>query len=326
VTARVRVLCIDGGGIRGLIPALVLAELERRSGRPAVELFDLLAGTSTGGVIALGLARPGADGRPAWRAAEIADLYDEEGPRIFSRSLWWRARSLDGLVEERFQGDGLDDALGRYLGDARLSESLGDVLVPAYETVARTPFIFDSERARREPAVDFPMDGVARATSAGPTYFEAVELPSPDGAGRFCFIDGGVYAVNPAMLAVAHVMRRRPGAEIDLTSLGTGDLTRPLPYRRIKRWGRIEWARSITEVTLDGTSHIVDQQVREVLGDDRYRRLQVTLPTSHADRDDPSEANRRELRALAEELIARQDAQLDELVTQLTSVSAPRST
>jgi uncharacterized protein len=309
-----------------MIPALVLAELERRSGRPTVELFDLVAGTSTGGVIALGLSRPGASGRPAWSAREIADLYDEEGPRIFARSLWWRARSLGGLLDERYHAGGLDDALDRYLGDARLSAAMTDLLVPAYETVRRTPFIFDSERARREASVDFPMHAVARATSAGPTYFEAVELVSPNGSDRFCFIDGGVYAVNPAMLAAAHVMRTRPGAEIVLVSLGTGDLTRPLPYRRIRRWGQIGWARSITEVTLDGTSHVVDQQVREVLGDERYRRLQVTLPTGHADRDDPSEANRRQLRALAEELIAEEDAELDAVLALLMRESAPRST
>jgi patatin-like phospholipase/acyl hydrolase len=313
---RIKVLCIDGGGIRGLIPAMVLAELERRSGRPSAELFDLVTGTSTGGIIACGLTRPGPDGRPAWRAEQIAEIYDDECPDIFARTLWWRIRSLEGLLDERFQATGLRAALHRYLGDAQLSEATTDLLIPAYETVSRAPFLFDSERARLDPAADFPLRSVALAASAGPTYFEAVELPSA-GGGRLSLIDGGVYAVNPAMLAVAHVMRTRPGTEILLVSLGTGDLTRPLPYRRIRRWGRIAWARSITEVTLDGASHAVDRQVREILGDGRYWRFQVTLPPGHADRDDPSEGNRRALRHHAERLIAGAGADLDALAQQL---------
>src|SRR3954449_12357803 len=87
VFAAMKVLCIDGGGIRGLIPALVLAEIERRTGRPTFELFDLIAGTSTGGILACGLTCPGEDGRPRHSAEELADLYRTEGPRIFDRSL-----------------------------------------------------------------------------------------------------------------------------------------------------------------------------------------------------------------------------------------------
>src|ERR671914_1713010 len=93
----VRVLAIDGGGIRGLIPALVLAELERRSGRRVYELFDLIAGTSTGGIIACALCAP--DPLPA---EEVAAIYAEEGPAIFERSVWQRIRSAEGLLDEKY--------------------------------------------------------------------------------------------------------------------------------------------------------------------------------------------------------------------------------
>src|SRR5918996_2655195 len=107
-----RILSIDGGGIRGLIPALVLAELERRCGRPAGELFDLVAGTSTGAIIACALTRP--DPLPA---ARIARIYLEEGPEIFSRSLLKRITSADGYLDERYDSDGLLESLRRHLGD-----------------------------------------------------------------------------------------------------------------------------------------------------------------------------------------------------------------
>src|SRR6201991_1375070 len=92
----VKVLAIDGGGIRGLIPALVLAEIERRSQRRIGELFELVAGTSTGGIIACALARP-----EPLSADAIAAIYEQEGPLIFDRSLLRRIRSRDRLVDER---------------------------------------------------------------------------------------------------------------------------------------------------------------------------------------------------------------------------------
>ncbi|MEJ7714492.1 MAG: patatin-like phospholipase family protein [Thermoleophilaceae bacterium] len=121
---RIRVLSIDGGGMRGIIPALVLAELERRAGRPVADLFDLVAGTSTGGILALALAQPGPDGRPARTAEQLVELYETEGPRIFSRNLLQRIRSVEGLADERYSAEGLDRALKRYLGDTRLAGRL----------------------------------------------------------------------------------------------------------------------------------------------------------------------------------------------------------
>src|ERR671917_1602248 len=161
----VRVLCIDGGGIRGLIPALVLAEIERRTGRRIAEMVDLVAGTSTGGILACGLTRTGADGRPRFSAEELAGIYVEEGPRIFSRSLLKRIFSVGGLVDERYEDAGLERALQRYLGDAALSDALTDVFVTAYDIHDRFAFFFRSARARDDPAYDFPMTHVARATA-----------------------------------------------------------------------------------------------------------------------------------------------------------------
>ena len=90
----IRILSLDGGGIRGIIPAMLLAELEQRSGRPISGLFDLIAGTSTGGLIALALTCPGADGTPRYAARELVGIYEREGPVIFARSLWRRIVTL----------------------------------------------------------------------------------------------------------------------------------------------------------------------------------------------------------------------------------------
>src|SRR5512133_1606572 len=96
------VLSVDGGGIRGVIPAMVLADLEERTGKHTAELFDLIAGTSTGGIIALALTVPDKDGKPRWMAADLVDLYLIEGPRIFEHSIGHEFESGLGLLDQKF--------------------------------------------------------------------------------------------------------------------------------------------------------------------------------------------------------------------------------
>lgn len=83
MSKTIKILSIDGGGIRGIIPALILAEIEQRTGKPICQMFDLIAGTSTGGILALGLTRPDDTGQPAYRAEDLVRLYKTEGPVIF---------------------------------------------------------------------------------------------------------------------------------------------------------------------------------------------------------------------------------------------------
>jgi hypothetical protein len=198
----IKILSIDGGGIRGIIPAMVLAELERLTGRPACELFDLVAGTSTGGIIALGVTVPGEGGKPRWSAHDLADLYVSEGPKIFHRSLARTIRTLDGLLVEKYAASGLEAALERYMADTRLPQALTKVLITSYDIHKHEPFFFKSFKPRARVAssprdgaaeqaaassppqpADYPMRVVARATSAAPTYFEPEPVPlSPPAA------------------------------------------------------------------------------------------------------------------------------------------------
>jgi uncharacterized protein len=292
VPDRVKVLSIDGGGIRGLVPALVLAEVERRTGRRAAALFDLIAGTSTGGILACALAKP--DALPAER---LVDLYEQEGPRIFSRSVWQRIRSGEGLVDEKYSAGALDDVLHRYMGEARLKDAVTDLIVTAYDTERRRPEFFKSARARESPERDLPLRLVARATASAPTYFEPSLLEDRP------LIDGGVFAVNPGMCALAEVLRYSPGAEVVLVSLGTGQLTRPFPWKQVKDWGLVEWARPLIDVVFDGASDVVDYQLTQVLGPQRFFRFQTELTAASDDLDDASAQNLRALRLTGERLL-----------------------
>ena len=306
-----KVLCIDGGGIRGLIPALVLAEIERRTGRRIAEMVDLVAGTSTGGILACGLTRPGPGGAPLYSADELAGIYVEEGPRIFRRSLLKRVFSVEGLVDERYEDDGLNAALDRYLGDARLSDALTDVLATAYDIKDRFAFFFRSSRARNDPEYDFPLVRVARATGAAPSYFEPAEVTDVAGARTYPLIDGGVYAVNPSMCAYADVVAAGRADDLQLMlSLGTGEHTRSYSFEQTRWWGQLEWARPILDMVFDGVADTIEFEAATLMGD-RYMRLQTDLDNASDDFDDASEENLAALRVEAEQLIAASGEKLD---------------
>jgi uncharacterized protein len=304
-----RVLAIDGGGIRGLIPALVLTELERRAGRRVFELFDLIAGTSTGGILACALCAP--DALPA---SELVKLYEEEGPEIFDRSLFQRIRSAEGLLDEKYDDAALDRALERFLGHKRLSETRPDLIVPAYDTALPGPYFFKTTKARETPDDDdFPLSIVARATSAAPTYFEPVE------SGERALVDGGVFATNPAMCALAEVLNIEDVSPRDvvLLSLGTGERTHKRSFEEIKDWGLAMWARPILDVVFDGVSDAVNYQLERVLTGERYLRLQVELTLASDDLDNASEDNLAKLRGHAEDLLRDRAADLDKMMARL---------
>jgi patatin-like phospholipase/acyl hydrolase len=298
----VRVLAIDGGGIRGLIPALVLGEIERRTGRRIAELVDLVAGTSTGAILACSLTRP--NPQPA---QQLANLYVQEGPRIFDRSLLKIVTSADGYIDEKYESRGLVTALRKYLGDTRLADATVPVLVTAYDLQARAAMVLRSGDGGALSMVD-----AAHASSAAPTYFEPVPV------GARTLVDGGVFAVNPAMIAFAETAG--DGTLDVLASIGTGEHTRPLPYAEVRGWGRLEWAEPIIDVVFDGSADAVDEQLARLAGD-RYIRLQTRLDEASDDLDDASPKNLAALQREARRLIDARDADIDRLCAILT---APR--
>jgi uncharacterized protein len=294
-----KVLAIDGGGIRGLIPALVLAEIERRTSRRIADMVDLIAGTSTGGILACALGKP--DPLPA---EEIAAIYEQEGPKIFSRSLLKKIASVGGLTDERYDDSGLVAALERYLADTPMTAATVPLVLTAYDTEARAIRFLRSEG----DGSGATMVQAAHATSAAPTYFEPVRL------GDATLVDGGVFAINPAMCAYAEV-----AGKLDLlVSLGTGSHTRRLPYGEIKDWGQLEWARPVIDVVFDGGQDAVDFQLRALIGD-VYARLQTELREASDDLDDASSDNLAALRREAERLIAASDAEIDGVCARLTA-------
>ncbi|MGH7645392.1 MAG: patatin-like phospholipase family protein [Gemmatimonadales bacterium] len=323
-----RILSIDGGGIRGIIPATVLAALEDRAGQPVAALFDLIAGTSTGGLLACGLTKPGAAGTPQYAARDLVALYVQEGPKIFQQSLLRRLVALGSLLEAKYPADNIEPVLRSYFGDTRLAEALTDVIVPSYELEGRIPWFFRSRRARTDARYDFRMWQVARATSAAPTYFPPIRLealgPDPDSdRGFYALVDGGVYANNPAMCAYVEALSREPRPpEIVMVSVGTGQTTTPIRYRDARRWGRAGWAQWILDVVFDGVSDTIDYQLTHLLqpardGAVRHYRLQADLGPGEDALDDASPGNIARLKRVGDQIVRENDAAITALGREL---------
>jgi patatin-like phospholipase/acyl hydrolase len=325
----VTILALDGGGIRGIIPARVIEALEDRTGMPACRLFDLVAGTSTGGILALGLTAPGEDGRtPAYAASALVGLYRTRGPEIFRRSLAHSVRTLGGLAGPKYGAESLERVLREYFGAARMSAALTPVLVTSYDTAAAAPFLFKSYRARSAAIAasglpdDHLMWQAARATSAAPTYFPPflLEYAGPRGGDR-SLVDGGIFANNPAMCALADAYKLFGGSRSRylVVSIGTGKDELRLSYARVKGRGILRWAIPILKMTFDGVSDTVDYQASEMA--DRAWRFQAD--DVEQELDDASPDAIRRLVAAADALVERRRSDLDELARVLrTNVAA----
>ncbi|MCP2033622.1 patatin-like phospholipase/acyl hydrolase [Planomicrobium sp. HSC-17F08] len=322
----IKILAIDGGGVRGIIPAIVLVEIEKRTGKPICELFDLISGTSAGGILALGLVVPEqhkADNLvPRYTAKRLAELIKKDAHIIFDKSILYRIPG-GRYVYRRYPDDGIEFVLEKYFRDAMISDALTDVLIPAYEIEKRNPEFFKSAKVTSEhpTQIDVLMKDVARATSAAPTYFTPEKIETlPDMA----FIDGGVYANNPAMCAYAEA-RAIFQEETDflVVSLGTGEANAPIPYEEAVNWGHIGWSRRMLNIMMDGNSDSVDYQLRQIVmprnGEARYYRFQAELgrDTEHIDNSDAF--NMEKLEALGIGIIRDKanQAKLDKLCEQL---------
>jgi patatin-like phospholipase/acyl hydrolase len=347
-TDRFRILCVDGGGIRGLIPALVLAELERRIQAEAgpqaraSDYFQMFAGTSTGGLVALSLTAPDADNRerPAVSAAELAGFYTEDGPKIFHRSLWQRLRTLGGWLGPKYTLSALEEAIEHRLGTTHLRHALRELIVTSYDMTNREPYFFKRWRAREAPESDRnrPIADAGLATSAAPTYFPSHELD-----GR-ALVDGGVFAANPVIVAIVEALKRfgddphhLDQDDLLVVSIGTGLHEDGYPQEKVRRWGKLGWVLPqkgeppILAATLGGAADGADHWAHTLLNhpDDphihaadlghgpRYFRLQVPLTESVA-MDDARERTLTEtLPAIAEELIRTHEAELSEITDRL---------
>jgi len=293
-------LSIKGGGIRGVIPGWVLMYIEAMTKKSVPEMFDLVAGTSTGGILGIGLCMPGENGVPRYSAAQMSQLYSEQGEEIFDRPF---LKGLGGLTDERYSHEPLERILKEYFGEAIMAEALTRLMVTGCDFIKRRPVVFKSWHPDQGKV---RMRDAARATSAAPTYFEPVELEV--GNVTLPLVDGGLKLNHPAMAAFVEMTRIWPDErEFRVVSIGTGRPTNEVKFEEAKDWGGLSWLPHIIDITMDGTD--VDYYLTWLLKGD-YHAFECDLLEGSDDMADAGRENIQALRKDAARLVAEN---LDEL-------------
>jgi patatin-like phospholipase/acyl hydrolase len=236
-----RILSLDGGGIKGAFSASAIAAWEEDTKKSIINYFDLITGTSTGGIIAIGLAL----GIPA---SKIRDFYREKGPIIFpSTSLVERTTgSFFQLFTTKYSHSTLRQELTRIFGPKKFGEAKCRLVIPTYDAIGGRIFLLKTahhERFRYD--VDAPAVDVALATSAAPTYFEAAPFPEHQGAS---YVDGGIWANNPVLVGLIEAVHflSVPLDQIDILSVGA--TSEPFNIAQHKDSGILEWNKGLIDL------------------------------------------------------------------------------
>lgn len=295
-----KILSIDGGGVRGVIPAVWLAAIFEKLDKKPEDCFDLVVGTSTGAIIAAALCN-------GINISSSIELYEEFGPRIFPDRLLGNGAGWsfwDKLFRPTYEANNLESALKELFGSPKtMGESKIKLIIPTYDAFMRNIFLIKSY----EPThADMPVWEACKASSSAPTYFPA-HIYTSSGVQR-PLIDGGVFANNPSMLALSEAIEilggesfaaLEPTTKIVLISIGTGSLQRKIEVSQALKWGPVQWVRPLIDVLFDGTSELSHVCAKQILKPSRYVRMQVDLHGVSDDMDDASPENLNKLKAIA---------------------------
>jgi len=276
---KLRILSIDGGGLRGVVPLLILKEIEKQQGKKIHELFDVIVGTSTGGIIACGLTCTKDGVNPFLTIDQLIELYTSKGDTIFpySKNFFQKVVvGINSIFNPKFSSKGLDGLLEEYFGDMMLSQTLKPIIVSSYDIKNNEVVMFKTRTAKwSKERFDARLKDVCRGTSAAPTYLPSYEM-NFNGKERI-LVDGGVYINNPAIAAIADILRSRKGIkleDIECLSLGTGSYSTSLGIKA-ETWGIANWAQPITTVMMQASSKSVVYECQELL--EKYLRVQLEI-------------------------------------------------
>ncbi|QDH18427.1 patatin [Wolbachia endosymbiont of Carposina sasakii] len=287
------ILSVDGGGIRGIIPAIILAEIEKRARKPIAEIFDLMAGTSTGGIVVAGLCKKD---KPQYSANDLVEFYQEYGSYIF-KSSFLRRSIFSWFNCAQYSHKNIEFVLDKYFGDDTLQNTLSNVLLTSYDIHNNHPFFFKSWKEDRN---FIKLKDALRATTSAPTYFAPKYLKINHK--EMVLVDGGVFANNPAACAYASGKRLFPNDDILLLSIGTGRTDRSIEYANSKRFGKIGWIKPLLHVMFASSLDSVNYQLDQVIGD-KYIRIQSQLKIASPDMDNITSKNIKSLQQEASKMI-----------------------
>ncbi|XP_027906808.1 patatin-2-Kuras 4-like [Vigna unguiculata] len=252
------ILSIDGGGIKGILPARVLEHLDKalKDLDPNADLahyFDVIAGTSTGGLITVMLATPSPHDptRAAFTPAQIVDFYQQEGPHIFNESCPGDGPEFDGVYFHNLTRD--------LLNDTRLNQTLTNVVIPAFDIKTQKPVIFSNYKLEDAPYLNALLSDITISTSAAPTILPPYCFVN-DGV-EFNMADGGIAAGNPTQAAVSEVLQQHGEySEILVLSLGTGKVkvNESFDVEIAANWSYKDWVNNASQFFLRSSTTMTE--------------------------------------------------------------------
>ncbi|HEX4958068.1 MAG TPA: patatin-like phospholipase family protein [Lacibacter sp.] len=349
--SKVRILSIDGGGIRGIIPATIVQYLEERiqavtnnSNAKIGDYFDMIAGTSTGGILTCIYLCPHDEERhlPKYAAADALELYMEHGDEIFFKNFWQQFKNFK-LWNENFPADSLEGLLKQYLGDTLLSQLIKPCVISAYNFYERKAIFFNSADSRKlgGEVKEFKARHIARATSAAPTYFEPAMINSLSEAPQY-LIDGGVFVNNPALCAYSEARsleftnkqvlygaykKEKPdypsAKDMLLVSIGTGSSKTRYEFDELRNAGLIKWLPVIIDIMMSGNSETVHYHLSKMWdtleGEDKkdYYRLEPELGMASPDMDNVKKKNLKLLHDAGQTFVFNNIKMLNEIADKL---------
>lgn len=334
MSRMIRILSIDGGGIRGIIPAKILVRLEELlqlySGNQEAHIsdyFDLIAGTSTGSILTSLYLCPVSVGAAAskYSAKEVLDLYVTHGSYIFEQTWLSRIKTGFGIWGPKYMSDNLEHLLSHYLEDIRMEDLVKPCLIPAYDIVSGDAKFFNQMNAYRDNGQNFLVREVVRGSTAAPTYFPVARI-SDELRGELALIDGGMFANNPALCAFVEACKfpcQPNEQDMIMLSLGTGSKELNYEYDKSKNWGDLQWAIPILNIYGSAASQTVHHQL-EMLYEangvgDQYIRIEPDLEANQVTHqmDNVSKDNIQALLDLGDKLVAEHDDMLKQLARKL---------
>jgi patatin-like phospholipase/acyl hydrolase len=283
MSGKFRILSIDGGGLRGVVPVLIIQEIERRTGKKITDLFDLIAGTSTGGLIACGLAVSDNGTTPKYTIEDIAKVYSDRGKDIFPEKNFLKSiiSGITALKQPKYSAKGLQKVLEELFGNTRMSDCIKPVFVSSFDLFNNEALLFKSRHALNYAENNALLVDVCRATSAAPTYLPAYKFIY-ENKQRVC-VDGGIYMNNPSMGALIEVLKyhnespyNRAELKLDdvtVLSLGTGHYTGEIARQKVESWGLLDWASKITDVMMQAVNQTTTYETEELLSTGNFLRI-----------------------------------------------------
>ncbi len=300
---KFRILSIDGGGLRGIIPILVLQELERRMGGKRIhEMFDMVAGTSTGGLIACSISLSDDGKTPKYDLSEVLSVYTVRGKEIFPQKSWLGKiiNIFTALKRPEFSATGLDKVLRDTLDHKRIMNCLLPLFITSYDIMNNEAILFTTSDAASDPSLNAELYDICRATSAGPTYLPGYEFNY--GERKRIFVDGGVFMNNPCVGATVEAIKFGGAAsptqahqldDVCVLSLGTGHYTAELASKKMASGGELDWAKPISDVMMQGVNATFAYEAQKILEPGQFLRITLNIAEEkYSDMADSSDATR----------------------------------